>query len=111
MESIMDYAMQDRAKFMNQVFGLKNYDTVDLFCCVVAKHNIRTKNNHIPVIDFIRIKELLKSLPANSAFHSIRNHQYEIELPEFAQITHQSVSYGGFTFNIPAICFGSTLND
>lgn len=107
MESIMAYAMQDRAKFISKVFNLKNFDLIDLFCCVVAKHNIRTQNNYVPVIDFERIKVLLKSMPMNSVFHTIRNHQYEIELPEFAKITHQSVSYGGFTFNIPAICFDS----
>ena len=105
METIMAYAMKDRGKFINQVFGLKNFDSIDLFCCVVAKHNIRTQNNHVPVIDIKKLKELFKSLPTNSIFHTIRNHQYEIELPEFAKITHQNVLYGGFNFKIPAICF------
>lgn len=109
MESIMAYAMQDREKFISKVFGLKNFDSIDLFCCVVAKHNIRTQNNYVPVIDFERIKGLLKSMPTNSAFHTIRNHQYETELPEFAKITYQSVSYGGYIFNIPAICFESPI--
>ena len=104
-----DKAMQDREKFISKVFGLKNFDSIDLFCCVVAKHNIRTQNNYVPVIDFERIKGLLKSMPTNSAFHTIRNHQYETELPEFAKITYQSVSYGGYIFNIPAICFESPI--
>ena len=109
MESIMAYAMQDREKFISKVFDLKNFDSIDLFCCVVAKHNIRTQNNYVPVIDLERIKDLLKSMPTNSAFHIIRNHQYEIDLPEFTKITHQSVSYGNFIFNIPAICFESPI--
>lgn len=107
MEAIMAYAMQDRSKFISKAFGLRNFDSIDLFCCVVAKHNIRTQNPYVPVIDLERLKDLLVSLPTNSAFHSIRNHQYELELPEFAKITYQSVSYGGFTFNIPALCFES----
>lgn len=108
-ESIMAYAMQDRAKFISKVFDLKNFDSIDLFCCVVAKHNIRTQNKYVPVIDLERIKSMFKSMSMNNVFHTIRNHQYEIELPEFAKITHQSVSYGGFTFNIPAICFESPI--
>ena len=36
----------------------------------------------------------------------IRNHQYEIPLPQEATITHQVVPYAGFEFRIPAICFG-----
>lgn len=109
MESIMAYAMKDRAKFISKVFDLKNFDSIDLFCCVVAKHNIRTQNKYVPVIDLERIKSLLKSMSMNNVFHTIRNHQYEMELPEFAKITHQSVSYGEFTFNIPAICFESPI--
>ena len=43
----------------------------------------------------------------NSVFHIIRNHEYEDQLPNDAEITFQQVDYGGFTFKIPAICFGS----
>ena len=38
--------MSDRARFMKQVFNIDNYSDVDLFCCVVAKHNICTQNKH-----------------------------------------------------------------
>lgn len=43
----------------------------------------------------------------HGAFHIIRNHEYEEILPEDAEIMFQTVSYAGFNFQIPAICFGS----
>ena len=80
---------------------------IDLFGCVIAKHNIRTQHKYIPVIDLKRIEELLSSYSLNSVFHLIRNHEYEIELPEDAILTHQDIDYAGFKFKIPAICFGA----
>ena len=79
---------------------------MDLFCCVVARHNIRTQNKYVPVIDLKKLKKLFHSKSPASVFHAIRNHEYEESLPEDTLITHKNISYGGFTFNIPAICFG-----
>ncbi len=106
-EQIMAYAMSDRESFMKQVFEIAECGDVDLFSCVVAKHNIRTQNKLIPVIDVDKLKLLLSKKSINSVFHAIRNHEYEDALPEDAEITFQQVEYGGFSFNIPAICFGS----
>lgn len=106
-ESIMTYAMSDRKRFIKQVFDVDDGDNIDLFCCVVARHNIRTQHKYIPVIDLKKLKELFSSRPINSVFHTIRNHEYEDPLPEDASITHQVIKYGGFTFKIPAICFES----
>ena len=106
-ESIMAYAMSDRKQFFKRVFGIDDGDTIDLFGCVIAKHNIRTQHKYIPVIDLKRIEELLSSYSLNSVFHLIRNHEYEIELPEDAILTHQDIDYAGFKFKIPAICFGA----
>lgn len=103
----MTYAMGDRSHFIKQVFDFDNGDDIDLFCCVVAKHNIRTQHKYVPVIDLDKLKELLSNNPINSVFHVIRNHEYEVPLPEDASITHQVIYYGDFTFKIPAICFES----
>ena len=108
-ESIMLYAMSNKVQFIKQVFNVDvDGDSVDLFGCVVAKHNIRTQHKYIPVIDLKRIKELFSKYPLNSVFHIIRNHEFELPLPEDATITHTSVYYAGFEFRIPAICFGFT---
>lgn len=104
-ESIMAYAMSDRIRFFRQVFGVYDGDTIDLFCCVVAKHNIRTQHKYVPVIDLDRLKELLSSYDLNSVFHRIRNHEYEKELPQTATLSYKDVKYAGFTFRIPAICY------
>ena len=106
-ESIMTYAMSDRKRFIKQVFDVEDGDNIDLFCCVVARHNIRTQHKYVPVIDLKKLKELFSSKPINSVFHTIRNYEYEEQLPEGASITHQAIKYGGFTFKIPAICFES----
>lgn len=107
-EDIMAYAMADKNHFFRQVFGIENGEMVDLFWCVVAKHNIRTQNQHVPVIDLKRIEELLSSHSLNTVFHYIRNHEYEIKMPEDVSITHQEINYAGFKFKIPALCFGNT---
>jgi len=106
-ESIMTYAMSDRKRFIKQVFDVDDGDNIDLFCCVVARHNIRTQHKYIPVIDLKKLKELFSSKPVNSVFHTIRNHEYDEPMPEDALITHQVIKYGDFTFKIPAICFES----
>lgn len=105
-ESIMAYAMADKKHFFRQVFGIENGEMIDLFWCVVAKHNIRTQNRIVPVIDLKKIEELFSSNSLNTVFHLIRNHEYEIKMPEDVSITHQEVSYAGFKFKIPALCFG-----
>lgn len=106
-ESIMAYAMKDKKHFFKQVFGIDNGEMIDLFWCVIAKHNIRTQNKNVPVIDLKRIEELFSSFSLNTVFHRIRNHEYEINMPEDVTITHQEIEYAGFKFSIPALCFGS----
>lgn len=105
-EKIMGYAMSDRKQFFKQVFNIDDGENIDLFGCVIAKHNIRTQHKYVPVIDLNRIKELLTKYSLNTVFHLIRNHEYEIQLPKEATLTHQSVKYAGFEFRIPAIAFG-----
>ncbi|MBQ7009489.1 MAG: hypothetical protein IJN05_09800 [Ruminococcus sp.] len=107
-ETIMAYAMSDRAKFMKQVFNIDNCNDVELFCCVVVKHNIRTQNKHVPVINIKKLKELLSTRNINSVFHTIRDHEYEDELPCNAEITLMDVEYAGFTFKLPAIGWDSS---
>ena len=105
-ENIMAYAMSDKKHFFKQVFGIESGESIDLFWCVVAKHNIRTQNKIVPVIDLKRIEVLLSSNSLNTVFHCIRNHEYEIKMPEDVSITYQEIKYAGFKFKIPALCFG-----
>lgn len=109
-EYIMAYAMEDKKKFFKQVFNIGDGEDIDLFCCVVAKHNIRTQNKYVPVIDLKRLMELFSEKSLNSVFHVIRNHEYETALPDDASITYQEIEYGGYIFKIPAICFESTID-
>jgi len=106
-EDIMAYAMADKNHFFRQVFGIENGELIDLFWCVIAKHNIRTQNKIVPVIDLKRIEELFSSCSLSTVFHCIRNHEYEIKMPEDVSIAHQEIDYAGFKFKIPALCFGN----
>lgn len=110
-ETIMAYAMKDKSEFFKRVFNIENGEEIDLFCCVIAKHNIRTQNKYVPVIDLKRIKELFSNYPVNSVFHKIRNHEYELEMPKSGEITHKIVEYAGYKFMIPAIAFGEEILD
>ena len=105
-EDIITYAMEDKNHFFKQVFGIDNGEMIDLFWCVIAKHNIRTQNRIVPVIDLKRIEELFSSYSLNTVFHCIRNHEYEIKMPDDVSITYQEIDYAGFKFKIPALCFG-----
>ena len=102
--------MKDKKCFFRQVFNIEDGEDIDLFCCVVAKHNIRTQNKYVPVIDLRRLIELFSDKSLNSVFHVIRNHEYEMKLPEDASISYQEIEYGEYIFRIPAICFGSAIN-
>ncbi len=109
-DDIMSYALNNREYFFDQVFGVSDGETIDLFGCVVAKHNIRTQHKYVPVIDLKRLEELFSSHSLNRVFHMVRNHEYELEVPEEAILTHQDVFYAGFKFRIPAICYGSEFD-
>ncbi len=109
-ETLMTYALRNKSLFFKQVFDIDGGEDIDLFCCVIAKNNIRTQHKYVPVIDLKRILELLESKSLNSVFHTIRNHEYEIKLPEDAEITYSEITYGGYVFRTPAICFGSPID-
>ena len=104
-EAIMTYAMMDRKHFIKQLFDYDDGGDVDIYCCVVARHNIRTMHKYVPVIDLERFKELLSSVPLITMFNMIRNHEYEAPMPENVSLVHKTIKYGDYTFKIPAVCF------
>lgn len=61
------------------------------------------------MIDIGTMKKLLADKPLNSVFNIIRNHEYEIKMPEDAIVTYKSVEYAGYQFKLPAICIGFEL--
>lgn len=105
-DKLMGYALKDKHTFFKRVFDINDGENYDLYCCVIAKHNIRTQHKHVPVIDLPRMLSLLAEMPLETVFHTVRSHQYEPVLPSNATITYKETTYGGFTFNTPAICFG-----
>lgn len=106
-EAVLVYAMSDRKHFFKQVFNIDDGENIDVICCVIAKHNIRTQHKYVPVIDLNKFKKLISSKSFDVTFNTIRYHEFEDALPKGAYITHQPINYAGFNFKIPAICFES----
>ena len=77
-----------------------------MFEAIIGVHVMRNGIIFVVVITFI--EELFSSHSLNTVFHYIRNHEYEIKMPEDVSITHQEINYAGFKFKIPALCFGNT---
>lgn len=102
-DKLMGYAMINRKTFMEKTFHISNTDQIDLFCCVISKHNVRSSNIHVPVISQKRFLSLVKSLPLNSVFSSIRAQNYAPDLPDGVEYTEKQVSYAGYDFFIPAL--------
>lgn len=109
-EKIVGYALSNRKHFFKQVFNINDGESIDLFCCVVAKHNIRTQNKYVPVIDLKRIKELLVSYPLSEMFNIIRNYEYMRPMPNGVTIRYQTIKYLDYIFRIPSLCFEDTSN-
>ena len=106
-EEIITYALQNKKAFVKQVFEIDNVDNADFYCCVIAKHNTSTLNKHVPVINLETLKELLIKKSLIEVFNDIRDHKYDPTMPVNATLTHKTIKYAGYQFNIPAICIGS----
>ena len=102
-EEIMGHAMADTLSFAKQVFNIDLNESPDLFWCVIAKHNIRSTNVHVPVISLNSLKQLLSCLPLNTVFNMIRNKEYYKSLPERSEMGHLKVQYAGYEVWVPAL--------
>lgn len=99
---IMSFAVCNREYFFRKLFNIDEEYT-DLFYCVIAKNDIRSRSTDIPVISESAFIRLMNTLPVNSAFHKIRNKEFYEAIPCNLKMGHQSIDYAGYTFNIPAI--------
>ena len=105
-EKIISYAMKNKEKFFKDIFEVDNGSNIDIFECVVARHNIRTRDKYVPVIDLNTIEDLFRHYTVEATFHKIRNKDYLIRLPEHSSIGYKEVNYAGYIFKIPAIEVG-----
>ena len=105
-EKVIEYAMKDKPAFLKRVFGESTEQDVDIIACVVAKNNIRTQNENIPVIDELTLINLLSDKSLRDVCSIIQNHKYEPDMPDNCIKTYKKVKYAGFTFKIPALCIG-----
>ncbi|SHI57288.1 hypothetical protein [Pseudobutyrivibrio xylanivorans] len=105
-EMVIEYATKDKLDFIKKVFGESTEQDVDIIACVVAKNNIRTQNDNIPVIDELTLINLLSKKSLGEVCSIIKNHKYELDMPDNCLKTHKKVRYAGFTFEIPALCIG-----
>ena len=71
--------------------------------CVVSKKGIRVENSYIPVISLKTMLDLLKSNGANKTFETIKEKSYLLSTPKNFKFRLQSITYAGYTFEIPAL--------
>ena len=102
-QAIMDYAMKDSVAFANRILPVNITEKPDLFWCVVAKHDIRSTNGLVPVINQNGFADLLNHYSLNTVFHKIRNREYYKSLPDNSYVSHKKVNYAGYEFWIPAL--------
>ena len=102
-EKIMGYAMQNPISFVERLFHTDISERPDLFCCVIAKHDIRSLNNHVPVISLKCISNMLKSIPLPEVFFRIRNKEYYKPLPKHSKMGHRIIHYAGYEIWVPAL--------
>ncbi len=102
LKRIMAYAIMNVPAFIEKVFEVQS-EYVDLFYCVISKNNIRSVSDDVPVISLQKFTELLKKSDINNGFHAIRNRNYYGPILDNSQMDSELVTYGGFTFYIPAL--------
>ena len=102
-EKAMGVALSDPVGLAKRLFGIEPDEKPEYFCCVIAKHNVRGTNRHVPVISLASISSLFANFQLSTAFHKIRNKEYLKPIPDNAQMEYKTVSYAGYTISISAL--------
>lgn len=101
---MLTYAQNQCSDFCNKVFGLAISDNLPVVMgCVVSKKGIRVDNSDIPVISLQTLLDLLKCNSVNNTFEAIKEKSYLLLTPKNFEFGLQTISYAGYTFEIPAL--------
>lgn len=102
--SILTYVQTKCLDFCNRVFGIAISENLpEVIGCVVSKKGIRVEDSDIPVISLKTILDLLKSNGTNNTFEAIKEKSYLLSTPKNFKFRLQSITYAGYTFEIPAL--------
>lgn len=101
---LLNYAKTNCSDFCSKVFGIVNYNEMpNVVGCVISKRGIRVDNASIPVISLQMFLNLLKNKSAVEAINDIAEKKYLLSSPKNFEFGLKTVSYAGYTFEIPAL--------
>lgn len=101
---LLNFAKTNCSDFCSKVFGIVNYNEMpNVVGCVISKRGIRVDNASIPVISLQMFLNLLKNKSAVEAINDIAEKKYLLSSPKNFEFGLKTVSYAGYTFEIPAL--------
>lgn len=101
---IQNYAENYNAEFCNKVFGITTLEShPEIIGCVVSKKGIRVDNADIPVISLQTLSNLLQHNSVIETFQAIKEKTYLIPALHNFEYGLKSITYAGYTFEIPAL--------
>jgi len=101
---ILTYAERHCLEFCNKVFGVTTLEKLpEIIGCVVSKKGIRVDNSNIPVISLQTLLNLLQQNSVIETFEAVKKRTYLIPAPQNFEFGLKSVTYAGYTFEIPAL--------
>ncbi len=101
---ILTYGQNNTLGFFNKVFGVIEIEqTPQIIGCVISKRGIRADSSNVPVISAQRLLELFQQNRACEVLEIIRNKSYLIPAPRNFEFGLKTISYAGYSFEIPAL--------
>lgn len=101
---ILNYAENYSVEFCNKVFGITTLEShPEIIGCVVSKKGIRVDNADIPVISLQALSNLLQQNSVIRTFQAIKEKTYLIPATHNFEYGLKSITYAGYTFEIPAL--------
>jgi hypothetical protein len=101
---ILVYGQDNPLDFFNKVFDVTEIEhTPQIIGCVISKRGIRADNSNVPVISTQRLLELFQQNRVYEVLDIIRNRSYLIPAPRSFEFGLKTISYAGYSFEIPAL--------
>ncbi len=101
---ILVYGQDNTLDFFNKVFDVTEIEhTPQIIGCVISKRGIKADNSNVPVISTQRLLALFQQNRVYEVLDIIRNKSYLIPAPRNFEFGLKTISYAGYSFEIPAL--------
>lgn len=108
---ILVYGQENTIDFLRKVFGVteKIEHIPKIIGCVISKRGIRADNSSVPVISTQRLLELFQQKRVYEVLDIIENKSYLVPAPHNFEFGLTTISYAGYSFEIPALLKGQPV--